>query len=96
MKWLAEKGLNVVGCDIAGKAAELFFNENQIPFRECKKITVGYTRLYYETAGIMSSRCMTVTGILIISITITIVHLRQQNGINIVNLKINLLLILSC
>ena len=63
MKWLAEKGLNVVGCDIAGKAAELFFNENQIPFRECKKITVGYTCLCYETAGIMSSRCMTVTGI---------------------------------
>jgi thiopurine S-methyltransferase len=34
MKWLAELGHNVVGCDVIEKSAELFYNENNISFEK--------------------------------------------------------------
>ena len=37
MKWLAEKGYAVVGCDIVELAAVQFFTENDIPYKKCKE-----------------------------------------------------------
>ena len=36
MKWLAERGHAVVGCDIVELAAVQFFTENNIPYKKCK------------------------------------------------------------
>lgn len=40
MKWMAEQGASVVGCDLSELAAEEFFSENNIPYKKCMCVCV--------------------------------------------------------
>ena len=50
MKWLAERGHAVVGCDIVELAAVQFFTENNIPYKKCKEREKGKERTLENTA----------------------------------------------